>query len=79
MGSLLPCKARPDVITLALSVCLSVSTQVQGALDNLQSQKRRTTLVVAHRLTTVRNADRIAVISMGGVCELGSHEELMAM
>eukprot|EP00903_Cladosiphon_okamuranus_P008530 g8189.t1 len=52
--------------------------QVQAALDNLQSQKRRTTLVVAHRLTTVRNADRIAVISQGGVCELGSHEELMA-
>lgn len=52
--------------------------QVQAALDNLQSQKRRTTLVVAHRLTTVRNADRIAVISQGGVMELGNHEELMA-
>ncbi|CAN0102225.1 unnamed protein product [Pylaiella littoralis] len=52
--------------------------QVQAALDNLQSQKRRTTLVVAHRLTTVRNADRIAVISQGGVMELGNHVELMA-
>lgn len=52
--------------------------QVQAALDNLQSQKRRTTLVVAHRLTTVRNADRIAVISQGGVMELGNHQELMA-
>ncbi|CAN0578929.1 unnamed protein product, partial [Laminaria digitata] len=53
--------------------------QVQAALDNLQSQKRRTTLVVAHRLTTVRKADRIAVISNGGVLELGSHKELLAM
>ncbi|CAM9218893.1 unnamed protein product, partial [Hapterophycus canaliculatus] len=51
---------------------------VQAALDNLQSQKRRTTLVVAHRLTTVRNADKIAVISQGGVLELGNHDELMS-
>lgn len=55
-----------------------VHTQVQAALDNLQTQKRRTTMVVAHRLTTVRKADRIAVISGGGVAELGSHDELMA-
>ncbi|CAM9429594.1 unnamed protein product [Ascophyllum nodosum] len=53
--------------------------QVQAALDNLQSQKRRTTLVVAHRLTTVRKAGRIAVISRGGVAELGNHQELMAI
>ena len=46
------------------------------ALDELC--KGRTTLVVAHRLSTIKNADEIAVIASGKICELGSHEELMA-
>ena len=37
----------------------------------------RTTIVIAHRLSTVRNADRIAVIDNGKIIELGSHKELM--
>ncbi|KAG5181118.1 ATP-binding cassette, sub-family B, member 1A [Tribonema minus] len=53
--------------------------QVQMALDHLQSLQRRTTLVVAHRLTTVHNADKIAVLGGGKVCELGTHDELMAL
>jgi subfamily B ATP-binding cassette protein MsbA len=49
---------------------------VQNALDNLMT--RRTTVVVAHRLSTVRRADRIVVLVGGKIAEEGSHEELMA-
>ncbi|HUG52055.1 MAG TPA: ABC transporter transmembrane domain-containing protein [Vicinamibacteria bacterium] len=48
---------------------------VQQALSNLM--KGRTTLVIAHRLATVRNADRILVLDGGEVRETGSHEELL--
>ena len=37
----------------------------------------RTTLIVAHRLSTIKNADKIAVIGNGGVLEYGNYEELM--
>jgi len=40
--------------------------------------KGRTTFVIAHRLSTVRNADRILVLSGGKVLEDGNHEELLA-
>lgn len=50
---------------------------VQEALDKLQTEQPRTTLVVAHRLGTVRNCNRIAVLDDGGVAELGSHDELV--
>jgi ABC-type multidrug transport system fused ATPase/permease subunit len=48
---------------------------VQEALANLM--KGRTTLVIAHRLATVRKADRILVIDGGNVAEVGSHDELL--
>uniref|UniRef100_A0A7N0VGP3 Uncharacterized protein n=2 Tax=Kalanchoe fedtschenkoi TaxID=63787 RepID=A0A7N0VGP3_KALFE len=50
---------------------------VQEALDN--ASRETTTIVVAHRLTTIRNADKIAVIQSGKVVELGSHEELISL
>ncbi|XP_055828193.1 putative ABC transporter B family member 8 isoform X2 [Solanum dulcamara] len=50
-------------------------TIVQNALD--QAIVGRTTLVVAHKLSTVRNADLIAVVSNGCISELGAHNELM--
>jgi len=49
--------------------------EVQQALDQLI--KGRTTLVIAHRLSTVRNADRIIVLAEGRIVEVGSHLELM--
>lgn len=50
-------------------------TLVQNALD--QAIVGRTTLVVAHKLSTVRNADLIAVVTSGCISELGAHNELM--
>lgn len=50
---------------------------VQQAIDNLM--KNRTVLVIAHRLSTVKNADRIFVINEGHIVEQGSHEELLAL
>ncbi|MDY2746091.1 MAG: ABC transporter ATP-binding protein [Bacilli bacterium] len=50
---------------------------IQRALDELC--KGRTTLVVAHRLSTIKNADRIFVIAKGRIIESGNHNELIAL
>jgi subfamily B ATP-binding cassette protein MsbA len=48
---------------------------VQSALQNLMAG--RTVIVIAHRLSTVRRADRIVVLENGAIADIGSHEELM--
>ncbi|MFH1941978.1 MAG: ABC transporter ATP-binding protein [bacterium] len=49
--------------------------QVQAAIDNLM--RNRTTLVIAHRLSTVQNADRIVVMKDGRIVQMGTHRELI--
>ena len=62
-----------DEATSALDNATEI--MIQQALDELC--KGRTTLVVAHRLSTIKNADRIAVVSEGEIREEGSHNELL--
>lgn len=63
-----------DEATSALDNATEI--MIQQALDELC--KGRTTLVVAHRLSTIKNADRIAVVSGGEICEEGTHDQLIA-
>ena len=69
---------NPPILILdeATSALDSVTeAKIQKTFDKLS--EGRTTIVIAHRLSTVKHADRIAVIDRGRIMELGSHEELM--
>jgi subfamily B ATP-binding cassette protein MsbA len=50
---------------------------IQIALANVM--KGRTTLVIAHRISTIRNADRIFVVDGGRIAESGTHDELFSL
>jgi len=53
--------------------------QVQLALDGLLKAKPRTTIIIAHRLSTVRDADQICVFSQGSLVEMGKHDQLLGV
>ena len=52
-------------------------SKVQEGIKNLI--KDRTTIIIAHRFSTVRNADKIVVLDKGKIIEMGNHAELMKM
>ncbi|TWG82650.1 ATP-binding cassette subfamily B protein [Cupriavidus gilardii J11] len=57
------------------SVDTATEKEIQKALDNLV--QGRTTIAIAHRLSTLRKADRLVVMDRGKIVEVGGHEELM--
>lgn len=71
--------ADPPVMILdeaTSSIDSSTERKVQEGMDALM--KGRTTFVIAHRLSMVRNSDCIMVLEQGRIIERGSHDELMA-
>ena len=69
----------PAVLVLdeaTASVDPETEGHIQAALDTVLSG--RTSIVIAHRLATIRNADRVLVLHHGAIAELGTHDELMA-
>ncbi|WP_419880965.1 ABC transporter ATP-binding protein [Peribacillus sp. B-H-3] len=70
-------KNPPILILDEATSALDTETEmiIQNALSELA--KNRTTLVIAHRLATIRNADRIVVVTEEGIVEQGGHEELL--
>ena len=72
--------ARPQILILdeaTANIDTQTEMQIQRALRELFAD--RTALVIAHRLSTVRNADRIVVVDEGRIVEEGNHGELMAI
>jgi ATP-binding cassette, subfamily B, bacterial len=70
-------KNPPILILDEATSALDTETElvIQEALNELA--KNRTTLIIAHRLATIRNADRIIVVTEDGIAEEGGHNELI--
>ena len=69
---------NPKILILDEATSALDSVSEKKIQDSIQRLVRdRTTLIVAHRLSTIKNADKIAVIGNGGVLEYGNYEELM--
>ncbi|MGV0981936.1 MAG: ABC transporter ATP-binding protein [Polynucleobacter sp.] len=69
---------NPSILILdeaTSSVDTTTEKEIQRALDNLV--KGRTTIAIAHRLSTLRKADRLVVLDKGEIVEIGSHDQLM--
>ena len=72
---------RPSVLLLdEATSALDTESEavVQRALDDVMRVRSMTTIVVAHRLSTVKNANRIVVIDKGTIQEVGTHQELLS-
>jgi len=73
---------KPEVLLLdeATSALDSAAEKaVQAALDKIRETKKRTTITIAHRLTTIRHSEQIAVVNKGRIVESGTWEELMLL
>jgi ABC-type multidrug transport system fused ATPase/permease subunit len=71
--------ADPRILILdeaTASVDAYTEAMIQDALDTIM--KNRTSIIIAHRLTTIKNCDKIVMIENGRIVEIGSHQELLA-
>ena len=72
-------KNPPILILDEATSALDTETEVAIQQALIELSKGRTTLVIAHRLATIKNADRIVVVAEDGIAEEGQHDELLAL
>ena len=72
--------ADPEILVLdeaTANIDTETELLIQGALQKLTAG--RTSIIIAHRLQTIQEADRVMVLNHGQVAELGRHEDLLAV